>query len=189
MVEAVRNADYLDALHWLNTLASVEPEFSLTSADVLESWRARAERFRSGATAREDAELSRGEGYRGLFSSLLEHSRDGIVISDADSGWMLECSPSFAAMTGYARDELIGRTSVELRLIDPEVRSAALETTRRDGAAGGFQTPLRRKDGEVRQVEFSPQLVAERALLLTIVRDITDRRLESTVSERTQTSA
>jgi PAS domain S-box-containing protein len=123
----------------------------------------------------DEADPSRAGGYRGLFSALLGQSRDGIVISDADSGWMLECSPSFAGMTGYTRYELIGRTSIELKLIDPDVRATALDTTRRDGAAAGFQTPLRRKDGEMRRVEFSPQLVAEGELLLTIVRDVTER--------------
>ena len=90
---------------------------------------------------------------------------------------MLECSTSFAAITGYEREELLGRTSIELDLIDPELRIAAIEATRQTGAAGGFQTRLRRKDGETRWVEFSPQLLPGKELLLTIVRDVTERHV------------
>lgn len=37
MTEAVRNGDYLDALQWLNTLAAVEPRFTLTPNEALAS--------------------------------------------------------------------------------------------------------------------------------------------------------
>jgi PAS domain S-box-containing protein len=173
MVEAVRSGDYQDALEWLNTLAAVDAGFSLPADAVLASWRSRARRYRAGDAGSEPMEPPAD--YRGLFAALLEHSHDGIVISEAESGWMLECSSSFAALTGYTRQELLGRTSVELDLIDPDIRAAALEMTQRTGAGDGFQTRLRRKDGETRVVEFSPQLLAGDELLLTIVRDVSQR--------------
>jgi PAS domain S-box-containing protein len=177
MVESVRSGDYVDALHWLNTLAAVDLQFSLTADEILTAWRQRARRHRNGhADGRDASAHTAPADYRGLFAALLQYSRDGIVISDADGGWMLECSASFAELTGYPREELLGRTSLELGLVDPEVRREALDATRRSGAAGGFVSDLRRKDGEVRRVEFSPQLLAGEELLLTIVRDITDRR-------------
>jgi PAS domain-containing protein len=145
MVEAVRNADYLDALHWLNTLAAVEPDFSLTSYDVLESWRARAKQFRSGDATPEGADLSRAEGYRGLFSSLLEHSRDGIVINDVDSGWMLECSRSFAAMTGYALRELIVDRAAADRSGGPRCRPRQDSARRRRGRVPDPASPQGRR--------------------------------------------
>ena len=89
---------------------------------------------------------------------------------------MLECSESFVALTGYSREELLGRTSLELQLIDPDIRAAALDAAFRQGSAGGFETPLRRKDGHVRWVEFSPQPVGAGEFLVTIVRDVTERR-------------
>jgi hypothetical protein len=60
-------------------------------------------------------------------------------------------------------------------LIDPAVRAEAVAAAERLHAVGGFGTPLRRKDGELRQVEFSPQLLAGDELLLSIARDIIDR--------------
>jgi PAS domain S-box-containing protein len=175
MADAVRRADWLDALQWLNTLAAVDLEFVLTADQMLMSWRARARRFRNGNVAdghRDDQVVA---DYRGLFAALLEHSFDGIVISDARDGWMLECSRSFAALTGYPREELLGRSSVELRLIDPDVRSDAIAVAARSRSVGGLVTPLRRRDGELRHVEFSSQLLPGDELLLSIVRDVTER--------------
>lgn len=177
MVEAVHEGDYIEALQWLNTLASVDLRFTLSADEVLAAWRQRARRFRGGDLSDERIEPSEAPAdYRGLFAALLEHAHDGIVISDANDGWMLECSRSFAALTGYEREELLGRTSIELALIEPDVRRAALASVQRVGADGGFRTRLRRKDGEERLIELSPQLLPGKELLLTIVRDVTGRR-------------
>ena len=69
-----------------------------------------------------------------------------------------------------------GPTSIEPALIEPDVRRAALASVQRVGADGGFRTRLRRKDGGERLIELSPQLLPGRELLLTIVRDVTERR-------------
>ncbi|HEX6025606.1 MAG TPA: PAS domain S-box protein [Solirubrobacter sp.] len=176
MADSIRRGDWLDALQWLNTLAAVDLEFSLTADQVLASWRDRASRFRRGDPQPEPRLHEAPADYRGLFAALLEHAYDGIVISDAKGGWMLECSRSFATLTGYAREELLGRTSEELGLIDPELRAQALAAVQETRGAGGFETPMRRKDGTMRRVEFSTQLLPGDELLLSIVRDVTDRR-------------
>jgi PAS domain S-box-containing protein len=114
--------------------------------------------------------------YRGLFAALLEHSHDGIIVSAVSDGWMLECSRSWEQMTGYARADLLGRTSVELGLIEPRVRDEAVATVRSARHTGLHETPLRRRDGTLRLIEFSTQLLSGDDLLLSIARDITERR-------------
>lgn len=175
--DAVRRGDYLEAVQWLDTLAAVDERFTLTADALVARWRERAGRFRRGDRPHpahiEEAEVP---DYRGLFGTLLRSAYDSIVISNVADGWMLECSNSFLALTGYGREELLGRTSVELGLIEPHVREAAVATTQEQQAAGGFETRLIRKDGEQRWVEFSPQVLAGRELLLTILRDVTERK-------------
>ncbi len=176
MAEAARHGDYLDALQWLNTLASVDIRFSATAETILAAWRDRARRFRTGGEQRaDDGRRAEVTDYGGLFGALLEQSYDGIVISDVADGWMLECSRSFGRMTGYGRSELLGRTSVELGLIEPTVRESAVDSIEEERTSGLHRTALRRKDGTARTVEFSAQLLAGDQLLLTIVRDISDR--------------
>jgi diguanylate cyclase (GGDEF)-like protein/PAS domain S-box-containing protein len=177
LVEAVRRGDYLEAVQWLDTLSAVDRRFTLTADALVRRWRERAGRFRRGDPA-VGPYLNEDEipDYRGLFGTLLRRAYDSIVISSVEDGWMLECSNSFVALTGYAREELLGRTSLELGLIEPHAREAAVGTTKKQQAAGGFETRLRRKDGESRWVEFSPQLLGGEELLLTILRDVTHRK-------------
>ena len=174
MVDAVRTGDYREALLWLNTLASVDPRFPRAAETIRSAWRERARRLRAG-DAEHEAQPGDISGYQGLFGSLLEHSLDGIVLSDVDDGWMLECSHSFEQITGYPRERLLGHTSVELGLIEPQVRERAVSHIQVEGSIGMYETRLRRSDGEVLVVEFSSQLLAGDELLLTIARDITAR--------------
>jgi PAS domain S-box-containing protein len=110
-----------------------------------------------------------------FVAALLRYASDGIAVSDRGSGRFLVVSDSYCALTGYARDELIGRTSIELGLVaDHAVRSEALGAADHDlGAIRELR--IRRKDGEIRLFEFSVQLLAV-GLMLTISRDVTERR-------------
>src|SRR5690349_7609038 len=153
MVDATRAGDYREALLWLNTLASVDPRFPRAAETIRTAWRERARRVRAG-DATHDTAPDDISGYQGLFGSLLEHSLDGIVLSDVDDGWMLECSRSFEQITGYSRERLLGRTSVELGLIEPRVRERAVSHIKIDGRIGMYETKLRRSDGDLLVIEF-----------------------------------
>ena len=177
LVDAVRRGNYLDAIRCVDALAGLHNHHARTGEDIVAHWRERARRLREGLPAAgAQTDSPQFVDYGGLFNALLAHAYDSIVISSAQDGWILECSESFVALTGYSRDELLGRSSLELQLIDPGIRVAALEAARQQGSAGGFETPLRRKDGLVRWVEFSPQPVGAGELLVTIVRDVTERK-------------
>ena len=119
-----------------------------------------------------------GMGADVFVEALLRFAADGIAVSERESGRFVVVSDSYCTLTGYARDELIGRTSVELGLVaDHEVRSDALGTDQEP--AGVHELGIRRKDGEVRLFEFSVQLLPG-GLMLTISRDATGpRRIEA----------
>jgi protein-histidine pros-kinase len=114
-----------------------------------------------------------------FVEALLRFASDGIAVSERESGRFVVVSDSYCALTGYGRDELVGRTSVELGLVaDHEVRSQALGGAD-DEPAGVCELGIRRKDGEVRLFEFSVQLLPG-GLMLTISRDATEpRRVEA----------
>ena len=112
----------------------------------------------------------------GLLDVVLRGSLDAIVVNARESRWILELSDSFETLTGYLRGEMIGRTSLELGLLDAdEVRHES--THRADQGLGGlYETRLRRKDGELRWIQYTQQLLGN-DFVLTIVRDITARNL------------
>ena len=50
-----------------------------------------------------------------FVAALLRYASDAIAVSDRDSGRFVVVSDSYCALTGYTRDELVGRTSIEAR--------------------------------------------------------------------------
>jgi PAS domain S-box-containing protein len=110
-----------------------------------------------------------------FLEALLEYSSDAISVGDRESRRFVLVSDSFCTLTGYARRELIGRTSVEVGLIaDDAVRAEMLSQT--DSGIGSlYELRLCCKDGTTCLVESSVQLLAGE-FMLTITRNITKRR-------------
>jgi diguanylate cyclase (GGDEF)-like protein/PAS domain S-box-containing protein len=111
----------------------------------------------------------------GLFGRLMRGSFDCIVLSDRASEWILEVSDSFEALTGYTRDELVGRTALELHMVEDDEVYRRSTANARSGLEGMYESLLRRRDGSLRWVEFSQQVLGGE-FVLTILRDITERK-------------
>ena len=83
-----------------------------------------------------------------LAATVFAHSREGIVVADA-TGAILDVNAAFTSLTGYRRDEAIGRPVVFLHegLADPDVDAALWRGLREHGFwSGGLR--LRRREGE-----------------------------------------
>jgi two-component system sensor kinase FixL len=133
------------------------------------------------AVLREGAEQDLRES-EARFRSLFEQSPDGVLLLDPHdpdvSCRIVDCNHALCRMTGYHRDELIGRSiDVLHEPEEPMKRAAYLERLRRSGAveAEGIH---RRKDGSLFPVHSSTGLIAfhGKELILGVHRDITERR-------------
>ena len=110
---------------------------------------------------------------------MLRGSLDSITLNDREPKWILEVSDSFEALTGYGRNELIGRTSLELGLVDRDEVHTRSSARTPAGIEGTYEAQLRRKGGSRLWVEYSQQVIGDR-YVLTILRDGSDRkRLET----------
>jgi len=108
-----------------------------------------------------------------LFQALLRHSVDAIVLLERDTRRFLEFSDSWCEMTGFSRQELIGRTGGELGLTRAEEQATIAERVSA-GREGVFEIRMWRKDGQPRWLEFSSQKVGPN-LDLSLARDVTDQ--------------
>ncbi len=113
------------------------------------------------------------------FSSIFQASPTTISISHLGSGRFVNVNLAFEARSGYTRQELIGRTSGEISLwYDPRDRESVATTLRRQGTVRGFETKIRVKSGEIRDVLMSAELLelGGEPHMLCLTQDITERR-------------
>ncbi len=96
---------------------------------------------------------------------------------------ILDVNESFLRVTGYERDEVIGRTSLELKFWEqPEDGSRFIEMLKRQGSVRDLEIAFRTKAGDGRTGLESAEIieVAGQECLIAIVKDITERKfLES----------
>ncbi|MDW8470222.1 MAG: PAS domain S-box protein [Burkholderiales bacterium] len=134
------------------------------------------------------------------FAMLVELSPVPIIISKLPEGRLLLVNDAWCALTGYAREEAIGRVSAELGLWpDPAEREALLGRLAAGERVRGWPRTLRCKDGRVVELLYSAEPIVwqgERAFIGISV-DVTELRraheeirrlsegLESEVRERT----
>ncbi|MGQ9573786.1 MAG: PAS domain S-box protein [Thermoguttaceae bacterium] len=110
------------------------------------------------------------------FRRLFEDSNDTIVIVDPQ-GRILDVNARGCEMTGYSREELLGRPIYTLHPAqDLAHAQEALATILRDGSHR-LDTQCRRKDGTILDVEISARLVpGPQPFILGIIHDITQRK-------------
>jgi PAS domain S-box-containing protein len=113
------------------------------------------------------------------FAKAFKASPDALVISRISDGVFIEVNESFAALTGYPRDELIGKSSITLDLFgNTEDRKRAVEIMKEQNRVHDFQFTMKRKSGELRLMTFSAEPVQIRGeqCWLTIGHDITEQK-------------
>jgi len=113
------------------------------------------------------------------FARIFHVSPAPIVISRPEDGRILDANDAFARMMGYTREELLGRSSVELGIwLDPEARRRTVDEVTRNGGSWGIEIEFRKKSGE-RVVALGGFVLAEisgQQCLLGIAEDITERK-------------
>jgi len=113
------------------------------------------------------------------FSKIFRSSPDWIAISALEDGRLIEVNDAFLRITGYSRDEVIGRTSAELGLwVDPEERRRFVELLREKREIRNHEAKFRLKSGEVRIFLRSAELIEldGETCIINITRDITERK-------------
>lgn len=130
-------------------------------------------------------ELRRAES---KFSTVFTTCPDAIAISDKATGRYLDVNPAFEAVLDYGRDEVVGRTSVELDIWpEPEERGRMLAAFALRGRLVDYETRFRRRGGEVFTALISVESMeldgAE--CLIMAGRDISARKHEENLLRRT----
>ncbi len=113
------------------------------------------------------------------FSKVFRSSPDWIAITTLDDGRFIDVNDAFLRITGYARDEVIGRTSGELGMwADPAEREGIVEVLRKEKVIRDQEAHYRLKSGEIRVMLRSAELIdlGGETCIINVTRDITERK-------------
>lgn len=126
------------------------------------------------------------EKYRRVFRSMPDYA----TFSHLNTGVFIDVNPGFERLTGYRRDEVIGRTSASIHLWVHEEHRVAIVKRLQDTETMSMATQFRSRHGEIFDVEASLarfQMHGE-ALLVAVVRDVTARKRQERELEHYRTS-
>ncbi|MBI4284818.1 MAG: response regulator [Chloroflexi bacterium] len=113
------------------------------------------------------------------FAKAFHASPNAMAINTLATRRYLDVNNSFTRLTGYSREEVIGRTPLELGLWPrPEERTRIMQILQEEGAVRDAERQLHTRTGEIRDCLMSLDVVEinNERYLLGIVTDITERK-------------
>lgn len=114
------------------------------------------------------------------FAMTFRTSPDSLTLTNLATGILEDVNKGFEKIFGYTRDEVVGRRTTEFGLwVDPKDRDFVIETIKNNDRVTEIIVQGRRKSGEVMIGQVSAELIktAGESLILTIVRDITEKKM------------
>jgi PAS domain S-box-containing protein len=124
------------------------------------------------------------------FSKALEVSPDAVVITRVADGKIIEANDACIKLSGYQREELVGKTTLELNIYSANERDKVVSLLKKKGKYVNLESFLRRKNGSVLNT-LSSAVVIEingEPCIFAAIRDITERKhAEESLSNKNQT--
>ncbi|HOO46729.1 MAG TPA: PAS domain S-box protein [Deltaproteobacteria bacterium] len=125
---------------------------------------------------RAEEELRRSEE---KFSKIFQASPDLIAITTLDGGIYRDVNESFLRVSGFSKEEVIGRSSIDLNIWEkPEDRERIIGQIQEHGFVRNYEARYRIKDGSLRGMLCSCELIdfGGEKCILSASRDITERK-------------
>src|SRR5439155_25322082 len=112
------------------------------------------------------------------FAKAFRASPVAMAITRVSDNCFSDANERFCHMLDYSREEMIGRSSLDLNMLaNPADRAERVRIIRERGSLRDFETIVRTKSGELRAVLFSVEAIelAGEQYYLTSLVDISDR--------------
>jgi PAS domain S-box-containing protein len=116
------------------------------------------------------------------FQTLFDSSPFGVAVFELEPGRILDANAAYLNMFGFTREEAIGHTAMELRIIDAGARAKIIEEVKTRGSMKNLEQVMYHRSGKPVICLFSNQLIElnGQTYSLVLFTDITERKkLES----------
>lgn len=117
---------------------------------------------------------------RDQFRLLFETSPDAALITRAADGVCRNVNEGFERLSGYGREEVLGRSTRDLDLyVDPDAREKVVAVLREKGEVTSAEIVFRKKDGSLLFGSMSARIIllGEEPHVISVTRDVTERKL------------
>lgn len=126
------------------------------------------------------------------FSKAFRLSPEPLAIVAYESGQILDVNDSFLTLSGYIREEVIGKTGIELNLwACPQDLETAICYIEAQGTVRNMEIQYRIKSGTLRTVLFSAEVIElnREPCVLCVLSDITELKQVEAVLQEAKTAA
>ena len=123
------------------------------------------------------------------FAGAFHSSLDYITISRIDTGELIDANEAFEKITGWPREEAIGKSSTELGIWhEPGARDKAIEQLRRDGYLREYPLVVGTRSGNTVDGLLNASIITtgSHQLLLGVVRDIRKQKAAEEVLRQSE---
>ncbi len=123
--------------------------------------------------------------YSEMLTDIFELSPDAISITKVSDGEIIDCNQEYLNQIGYSRDEVIGRTSLELKLFSANERKEFVDEIRRKKSIAAFEIRVKKKDNTFIYVLYSSRFITldDDKFILSIGHEITKRKEKELLSD------
>lgn len=114
------------------------------------------------------------------FAGAFQCNPDSISISRMSDGIMIDVNETFEEISGYTRDESVGKTAVDINIwVYPQQRQKLMQMLNSSKMVRNFEWDMRTKFGTLRKCMTNATIFSagSERYMLAVIRDITDQRL------------
>ena len=116
-------------------------------------------------------------------------SPDSININRLEDGMYVDINEGFTRLTGFAREDVIGKTSLAINIWhDPRDREELVRGLKQQGFYNDLEAKFQRKDGSVGIGQMSARVILLGGIphIISLTKDITERRQAEEEQEKLQ---
>ncbi len=153
-------------IFWAEFSAHIDPSRDIAEGTIIDI----TERRQA-----EEALKETEERFRLAFST----SPDSININRLEDGLYVDINEGFTTLTGYTREDVIGKTSVDIDIwLNTEDRQQLVQGLRAKGSYENLEAQFRRKDGSIVTALMSARIIKLKGVshIISITRDISERK-------------